>query len=44
MLGQPVRSKPLLTVTGIVTGALLGIGLGIALFLYESKCDMEASY
>ncbi|WJJ56179.1 membrane protein [Mycobacterium phage prophiT37-1] len=44
MLSQVSRSHALAILAGIATGALVGIGLGIALFVYEAKHDMEASY
>ncbi|SID05338.1 Uncharacterised protein [Mycobacteroides abscessus subsp. abscessus] len=44
MLGQIVHSHVFAILAGIATGALVGIGLGVALFVYEAKHDMEASY
>lgn len=44
MLSQSSHSHALAILAGIATGALVGIGLGIALFVYEAKHDMEASY
>ncbi|WP_268875107.1 hypothetical protein [Mycobacteroides abscessus] len=44
MLSQLTHSHTFAILAGIATGALIGIGLGVALFVYESKHDMEASY
>lgn len=44
MLSHVFHSHAFAILAGIATGALVGIGLGIALFVYEAKCDMEASY
>ncbi|WP_272874505.1 hypothetical protein [Mycobacteroides abscessus] len=44
MLSPWTHSHTFAILAGIATGALLGIGLGVALFVYEAKHDMEASY
>lgn len=44
MLSQLTHSHTFAILAGIATGALVGIGLGVALFVYEAKHDIEASY
>ncbi|SIG32106.1 Uncharacterised protein [Mycobacteroides abscessus subsp. abscessus] len=44
MLSLCTHSPTFVILAGIATGALVGIGLGVALFVYEAKHDMEASY
>lgn len=44
MIGNSNSSKALVVVAGVACGALLGVALGVALFVYESKRDMEANY
>lgn len=44
MIGTSNPSNVLVIIGGIAVGALLGVALGVALFVYESKHDMEANY
>ncbi|SIK46708.1 hypothetical protein [Mycobacteroides abscessus] len=44
MLSPWPHSHTFVILAGVAIGALVGIGLGVALFVYEAKHDMEASY
>jgi len=44
MISKSRVSNTLVIIGGVVSGALLGVAVGVALFVYESKHEMEASY
>ncbi|MFA4084358.1 hypothetical protein ONA92_21910 [Mycobacteroides salmoniphilum] len=44
MIGSSKYSRALVILAGVASGALLGVALGVSLFVYESKRDMEANY